>query len=132
MTNAVQPSSSGPQRRSVRIPLSLRVNIRLANDFELECETVRVSRYGAELRLRAFERPLVCGDHVKVCLRGSHMWRPARIAWIDRSVGHFGVELQDPENFWGVHFPDKTSEQGDTLTSSSYTPLAVRTRFERP
>lgn len=128
MTNALQPSSLYPKRRSVRIPLSLRVTVRLANDAEMESETVRVSRYGAELRLPAFERPIVCGDHVRICLRGSYTWRRGRIAWIDRGAGHFGVELHDPENFWNVHFPDKAEDSDENPSPPPYTPLAIRAR----
>ena len=79
------------------------------------------------MRMRPFERPLVSEDHVQVCLRGSHTWRPARVAWTDRAAGYFAIELEAADNFWGVYFPDKVSEQlaGNTELPR-FTPLAAR------
>jgi hypothetical protein len=118
--------SSRLQRRSVRIPLRVRLTIRFANDSEIETETIAISRYGAKVHISAFGRPMICGDHVQVCLRGTHTWRAARIAWIDHcSTGYCGLELQDPENFWGVFFPERGADEQDP-SHPSYTPLAHR------
>src|SRR5512140_984107 len=105
MTNAPRTSPSRAQRRRARVPLRVRVTVSLANNVQFEAETVMVSRYGAKLRIGPANRSLVCGDHVRLSQRGSYSWRPARISWVDRISGSFcGIELQDPENFWGVYF----------------------------
>ena len=124
MQNAQRTSPSRAQRRSVRIPLRVRVTIGLANNTQLDAETTQVSRYGAKVRVGPTNRNLVCGDHVRISQRGSLAWRPARISWIERgNAGYVGIELQDPENFWGIYFPEKSSEiQGE----EGYTPLALR------
>ena len=111
----------------MRIPLRVRVTIGLANNSQFEAETTMVSRYGAKVRIGPTTRNLVCGDHVRISQRGSFAWRPARISWIDRATGGFcGIELQDPENFWGIYFPEKPSEAQGGQAGAEYTPLALR------
>lgn len=96
----------------------------LANNSQFEAETVTVSRYGAKLRIGP-TRNLVCGDRIRLSQRGSYSWRAARVSWLDRVSGSFcGVELQDPENFWGVYFPQKGNSQA--ADAVNYTPLAIR------
>ncbi len=127
MLNAQRTSPSRAQRRSGRIPLRVRVTVSLANNVQFDAETVTVSRYGAKLRIGPTTRNLICGDHVRINLRGSFTWRAARIAWLERIQGSFcGIELQDPENFWGVYFPHKPGEVAEDEVQVSYTPLAVR------
>ena len=99
----------------------------LANNVQFDAETVTVSRYGAKLRIGPTHRNLICGDHVKVNLRGFYTWRMARIAWLERvTTGFCGIELQDPENFWGIYFPQKPGGIPEGELNVSYTPLAVR------
>lgn len=101
----------------------------LPNSGQFDSETVTVSRYGAKLRIGPANRNLICGDHVKINLRGCNTWRMARIAWMEKIHGGFcGIELQDPENFWGVYFPQKPGEGGEEQLSLPYTPLAIRGR----
>lgn len=127
MLNALRTSPSRAQRRSARIPLRVRVTVSLANNTQFDSETVTVSRYGAKLRISPFARNLVCGDHVRISQRGAYTWRTARIAWIDRiSSGFCGLELQDPENFWGIYFPQKPGETVEVDETNTYTPLAIR------
>lgn len=98
-----------------------------ANNLQFDTETVTVSRYGAKLRVGPSNRTLVCGDHIRVSQRGSYTWRTARVSWVDRIGGGFcGIELQDPENFWGVYFPEKTGEAAQGEEGAAYTPLAIR------
>lgn len=130
MSNAPRTSPSRAQRRSGRIPLRVRVTVSLANNQQFDAETVTVSRYGAKLRVGPVNRNLVCGDHVRVNQRGSYSFRTARISWVDRIAGGFcGIELQDPENFWGIYFPQKPPDGADAQErTAGYTPLAIRTR----
>ncbi len=107
------------------MPLRVRVTVSLPNNSQFDSETVTVSRYGAKLRLAPQNRTLVCGDHVRVNLRGAYAWRTARIAWLDRA-GYCGIELQDPENFWGLYFPLKANAETEVQIGTHYTPLAVR------
>ncbi len=93
---------------------------------QFDTETVTVSRYGAKLRISPPTRgTMVCGDHVRISQRGSYSWRTARISWVDR-VGFCGIELQDPENFWGIYFPQKPGETVELEDGEAYTPLAIR------
>ena len=121
--NAPRTSPSRAQRRSARVPLRVRVTVSLPNNSQFDSETITVSRYGAKLRLGPTNRTLICGDHVRISQRGAFSWRNARVAWLDRG-GFCGVELQDPENFWGIYFPQKPS--ADASDGDGYTPLAVR------
>ena len=126
MLNAQRTSPSRAQRRSGRVPLRVRVTVSLPSNQHFDAETVTVSRYGAKLRIGHDNRNLVTGDHVRISQRGSYSWRTARISWLDRIGGGFcGVELQDPENFWGIYFPQKPSES-DPDEAVGYTPLAIR------
>jgi hypothetical protein len=98
----------------------------LANNTQFDAETVIVSRYGAKLRIGPTHRNLLSGEHVRINMRGSYNWRAARVAWLDRVSGGFcGIELQDPENFWGIYFPRK-GEATTPESATPYTPLAVR------
>ncbi|HEY5162151.1 MAG TPA: hypothetical protein VII81_03980 [Terriglobales bacterium] len=124
MLNALRTSPSRAQRRSGRIPLRVRVTVSLARNLEFDTETVTVSRYGAKLRVGPSNRNLVCGDHVRICQRSCYTWRTARISWIDRA-GFCGIELQDPENFWGVYFPQKPAEAAG-VEAVAYTPIEMR------
>lgn len=121
--NAPRTSPSRAQRRSARVPLRVRVTVSLANNSQFDSETVTVSRYGAKLRLSPQNRSLICGDHVRINQRGAYAWRMARVAWL--SAGFCGIELQDPENFWGIYFPQKPTTE--IAADDGYTPLAVRT-----
>ncbi len=127
MLNAQRTSPTRAQRRSGRIPLRVRVTVSLATNEQFDAETVTVSRYGAKLRIGPSSRNLVCGDHIRVNMRGSYNWRTARIAWLEKIHGSFcGIELQDPENFWGVYFPQKPGEITPDEIEVTYTPLALR------
>lgn len=106
------------------MPLRVRVTVSLPNNTQFDSETITVSRYGAKLRLAPPNRNLVCGDHVRINQRGAYAWRTARIAWMN--AGFCGVELQDPENFWGIYFPQKATGEVGTDSGTNYTPLAVR------
>jgi hypothetical protein len=124
MLNALRTSPARAQRRSGRIPLRVRVTVSLARNLEFDTETVTVSRYGARLRIGPSNRNLVCGEKVRICQRSSYTWRTARISWIDRA-GFCGIELQDPENFWGIYFPQKPGEMTG-VQAVAYTPIAIR------
>jgi hypothetical protein len=105
----------------------VRVTVSLPNNVQFDAETVTVSRYGAKLRVGPINRPLITGDHVRLSQRGSYTWRAARIAWLDRvSGGYCGIELQDPENFWGIYFPQKGGDHTAEELRAKYTPLALR------
>jgi len=127
MLNAQRNSPSRAQRRSGRIPLRVRVTVSLANNVQFDSETVTVSRYGAKLRVGPTNRDLMLGEHVRINLRGARTWRTARISWLDRVGGGFcGIELQDPENFWGIYFPQKPGTVAQDEMEVNYTPLAHR------
>ena len=128
MNNALRSSPTRAQRRSPRIPLRVRLVIRRGNEAAFDTETVTISRYGAKLRIGAFDRKLACGDNVNICQRGAYIWRSARIAWVDRAAGTYcGIELQDAENFWSVRFPEKVTPDADDFAARrKFTPLAIR------
>ena len=106
MINAARTSPSRAQRRSARLTLRVRLVIRLGNAPQTDAETVTISRYGAKVRVGAFEQRPISGDQIQICKRGSYVWCAARIAWVDRvAPNYYGIELETGENFWAVHFP---------------------------
>lgn len=124
--NRPADNSRSVLRRSIRVPLRVPVTILLPNRSEFDAETVAVSRYGAKVRVGPYVRSLICGDHVRVCHRSASMVRKARIAWID-SDGFCGLEIDDPENFWGVYFP-APKQQADISPPPAWSPIAARRR----
>jgi hypothetical protein len=102
------------KRRSARVQLRIPITIEIGDEVFLEAETVTVSKHGAKIRIMGFRGnqvthgKLSCGDHMLVVNRSVQKSQKARVVWQDkRAEPHYGIELDDPGNFWGVYFPSK-------------------------
>ena len=100
------------KRRSERIKLKIPLTIHVGN-IVLKAETVSVSKHGAKIRIISVSEKLACGERMRVDIRTGRQPQTARVVWLDKTAEpHCGIELDDPNNFWGVHFPSKTGEDG--------------------
>ena len=96
------------KRRSDRIKLKIPLAIHVGH-VVLQAETVSVSKHGAKIRIISVSEKLACGERMRVVIRTGREPQTARVVWLDKTAEqHCGIELDDPNNFWGVHFPSKT------------------------
>jgi len=115
-TAAPIPNSHAVKRRSARVQLKIRLSIEAGDVTVLDGETITVSKHGARIRVIQGEqgtapskqRRLTHGERLRVTVCRGQEQQPARVVWLDkRSDLHYGIELDDPGNFWGVNFPSK-------------------------
>jgi hypothetical protein len=82
--------------------------------FETDGETMSVNKHGARIRV---DHPLRCKE-VRVTIRPQQRSQRARVVYVDEThEGEFGIELEKPENFWGVYFPPADWESPDMQQS---------------
>ncbi|MGZ4836760.1 MAG: PilZ domain-containing protein [Terriglobales bacterium] len=128
------------KRRSARVQLRIPLTIEIGDETVLEAETVTVSKHGAKVRIMGFRSnqavrshgKLSCGDPMLVVNRAVRKSGKARIVWQDkRAEPHYGIELDEPGNFWGVYFPTKDGEDWraerkapQPVTEAVFTPTA--------
>jgi hypothetical protein len=117
-TAAPIPNSRSVKRRSVRVQLTIRLSIEAGDVTVLNGETITVSKHGARIRVIPGEqgtapskpRRLTHGERLRVTVCRGQEQQQARVVWLDkRSDMHYGIELDNPGNFWGVNFPSKDS-----------------------
>ena len=115
-TAAPIPNSHSVKRRSARVQLKIRLSIEAGDVTVLDGETTTVSKHGARIRVIQGEpgaapskqRRLTHGERLRVTVCRGQDQQQARVVWLDkRSDMHYGIELDDPGNFWGVNFPSK-------------------------
>lgn len=97
MTEEKHPSS----RRSTRIHLDVLVEVQ-GRGFAYAGETTTVNMNGALLRIPA---RLKVGDRVTVHVHATGKSAPAVVVFANDDLSQFGIELQNPENIWGVALP---------------------------
>jgi hypothetical protein len=107
-------SGSEQKRRSSRVLLSVPIVIS-GPDFEVEGETIDVNRHGAKIRT---SYRLSLGMEVRVTIASTGQSRPARVVLLE--VGEFGIELETPENFWGVYSPPSDWQEKDGLPENCF------------
>ena len=99
------------KRRSARVQLKIQLAIEIGDETVLDAETITVSQHGARIRVTSTRGRLTHGERLRVSVRRGRESRPARVVWRDkRPDAHYGIELDDPGNFWGVYFPSKDGE----------------------
>jgi len=90
-------------RRSTRIPTDLNVLVEMqGEEFAYAGQTITVNLHGALVRIAA---PLKHGDRVTVHVHRTGKSVPASIVFADCGRSQFGIELEHPENVWGVATP---------------------------
>jgi hypothetical protein len=87
------------QRRSTRIPTNVHVEVQSAG-FAYVGETITVNAHGALVRIAA---PLKVGERITLHVQRTGKSAPAAVVFANLS--QFGLELQRPENIWGVAAP---------------------------
>ncbi len=85
-------------RRSTRIPLDVLVEVQ-GRGIAYAGETVNVNRHGALLRIAA---PLKLGDRVTLHVHSTGKSASGTVVFVHSETSQFGIELQTPENIWGV------------------------------
>ena len=101
-------SSNTDARRSSRIPLSLRIGVSGVHPqsgvrFEATGLTLGVNKHGALIRTIP---GLPAGMILRITVTGTSRSANARIIWdVPQSEGRYGIQLETPENLWGVFFP---------------------------
>lgn len=95
-----QEKHSSP-RRSTRMFLHRPVEVEGAG-VEYAGETITVNLHGALVRIAA---PLRLGDRVTVHVHHTGKSAPGAVVFANSSMSQFGIELQNPENIWGVALP---------------------------
>jgi hypothetical protein len=105
------PSSHECARRSSRVLVSLPLSVagQTSDGARVSghAQTVVVNRHGAKIRSSV---PLETRMEVRVSLLEPFRWQAAKVVWADPGQNEYGIELQRPENFWGIHFPPEDWE----------------------
>jgi hypothetical protein len=104
-------------RRSTRIATDVLVEIQ-GESFVYAGQTLMVNAHGALVKIAA---PLKAGDQVVIYVHNSGKSGRARVVFVDGKSSEFGVELEQPENIWGVTLPpeDWQNESQPARDSSS-------------
>jgi hypothetical protein len=101
------PSTAQPARRSSRVSFGTRIVISGTDSqdisFRTDGEIINVSFHGARIRTNF---PLIPEMQVRILLSSRMRSCMARVVWVHGSApNEFGIELESPENFWGMAFP---------------------------
>ena len=89
-------------RRSTRIPLDVLVEVEGKGAAVYAGQTVNVNLHGALLRIAA---PLGLGDRVAIHVHSTGKSASGTVVFAHPDTSQFGIELQTPENIWGVPPP---------------------------
>lgn len=101
MTNLVSKERR-QSRRSTRVPIQVRIQVE-ARAVVCRGETVVVNLHGALLRT---DERLELGEKISVHVSLTGKSAAAKVVFVDPEQQlHFGVELERPENIWGISLP---------------------------
>jgi hypothetical protein len=70
-------------------------------------ETIQVNKHGAKIRSAVALEPRM---EVRVAMLAPYKWRLAQVVWANIPENEYGIQLDRPENFWGVYFPPEDWE----------------------
>ena len=88
-------------RRSTRIPTGVPIEVK-RDGFAYGGETITVNLHGALVRVAA---NLKLGDRVTLYVNRTGKYAAGAVVFANDSLRQFGIELQNPENIWGVALP---------------------------
>ena len=88
-------------RRSTRIATDVLIEVQ-GDGFAYAGETIMANLHGALFRSSA---PLKVGDHITIYVQSTGKSGIAVIVFADEHESQFGLELEQPENIWGVVIP---------------------------
>jgi hypothetical protein len=107
-----QPTSGRARRSSrvlVSLPLAVSGQKRDGSQISGAAETILVNRHGARIRSSV---SLEDRMEIRLALLAPYKWRVGRVVWADARQEEYGVELGQPENFWGIYDPPEDWELG--------------------
>lgn len=88
-------------RRSTRIAHDVLVEVK-GESFVYAGETLLVNLHGALIRIAA---PLHLGDRIVLHVQNTGQSAEALIVFADDGASQFGLELENPQNIWGITMP---------------------------
>jgi hypothetical protein len=120
-------------RVMVALPLAVSGQKKDGSHISGAAETILVNRHGAKIRSAV---PLENKMEVRVAMLAPYKWRVGQVVWSDSGEKEYGIELNRPENFWGIYFPPEDWELGvpqvSTMTSGEINePITSRTAAKR-
>ncbi|MGH9862706.1 MAG: hypothetical protein ACRD35_04710, partial [Candidatus Acidiferrales bacterium] len=107
----MEPPRDAPDRRSTRVLIEIPIVLSSVKTrgipFEAPAVTMIVNKHGAKVRTT---KHMQVGTYVRVTNPSTNRSQLARVAWVGKSDDTiarlaFGIELLDPENFWGIYLP---------------------------
>jgi len=91
-------------------------------------ETILVNRHGAKIRSNV---PLEPKMEVRVAILAPYKWRVGQVVWAHSDEKEYGIELNRPENFWGIYFPPEDWELGVPAVTMYGSPGAAEAATQR-
>jgi PilZ domain-containing protein len=104
------PTKISTPRRSTRVAADVLIEVQ-GEKFAYAGETITVNLHGALVRVAA---RLKVGDRIMLYVHSTRKSAPASVVFVDEQASQFGLELDIPENIWGM--PDPPA---DWVTSAS-------------
>ena len=95
------PTKVSTPRRSTRVAADVLIEV-LGERFAYAGETITVNLHGALVRVAA---PLNPADRITLHVHGTGKSAGAAVVFADYEASQFGVELDHPENIWGMADP---------------------------
>ena len=96
------PTKISTPRRSTRVAADMAADVLIevqGERFAYAGETVTVNLHGALVRIAA---PLKLGDRITLHVHRTGRSASAGVVFADYQAAKFGVELDRPENIWGM------------------------------
>ena len=88
-------------RRSTRIATDVLIEVQ-GEGFAYAGETITANLHGALIRTSA---PLKLGDRITVHVQSMGKSAVATVVFADPESAQFGLELENPDNLWGIAVP---------------------------
>jgi len=100
-------------RRSTRVGLKVRIEVKgLAEPLTCEGETIVVNRHGALISTTVHLR---VGMRIEIYVILTDKRGLGQVVYVDPEwPRHCGIELEKPQNIWGVYLPPDDWKEGDS------------------
>lgn len=95
------PTKVSTPRRSTRIPTDILIELH-DERFAYAGQAITANLHGALIRIAA---PLKLGDRVTIHVQSAGKSAEAIIVFADNEQSQIGLELESPQNIWGVDMP---------------------------
>ena len=109
MTQLTVERARRSSRVLVTLPLAVSGQKSDGSHISGAAETILVNRHGARIRSSV---ALETNMEVRVAMLAPYKWRVGQVVWADGGENEYGIELNRPENFWGIYFPPEDWELG--------------------